>query len=148
MQNNKSCVYCNNPEVRRRAFFSDNLVSAFPTNIPIVPGHILITPQRCVQKFEDLTSPEKEAIFSVLEKVKKSLRATFNAEGFNFAWNEGSLAGQSVPHFHLHVLPRKKGDSGIIEYEPRKFLYRPGSREETPESELIDIAKKIKENMI
>ena len=70
-----------------------------------------------------------------------------NKEGFNFAWNDGPIAGQSVPHFHLHVLPRKQGDTGITEYEPRQFLYRPGSREASPEAELAAIAKMIQEHL-
>lgn len=69
------------------------------------------------------------------------------AEGFNFAWNEGKDYGQSVPHFHLHVVPRSPGDEGITEYEPRKFLYRPGSREDSPETELAAVAAEIRSNI-
>lgn len=54
------------------------------------------------------------------------------------------MAGQTVPHFHLHIVPRKQGDAGILEYEPRKFLYRPGSREEGPEAELQSVAAQIR----
>jgi diadenosine tetraphosphate (Ap4A) HIT family hydrolase len=80
-------------------------------------------------------------------KVKDVLTKLFGAEGFNYAWNEGEVAGQSVPHLHLHVLPRRHGDEGITEYEPRKFLYRPGSRAATPEAELQEVAKTIRNAM-
>ena len=120
----QNCVYCTNAEVKAREIIRNEYSWAFPTNIPIVPGHILISPIRCVAKFEDLTKEEISAIFDLLNKIKKSLVKAFNAEGFNYAWNEGKLAGQSIPHFHLHVLPRKTGDTGILEYEPRKFIYR------------------------
>jgi len=141
------CVYCELPEIKKRKIIENKLAFAFPTNMPIVPGHLLIAPKRCVAKFEDLTEKEKKAIFDLLKKLKPVLKKVFGAEGFNFAWNEAKLAGQSVPHFHLHVLPRKEGDTGITEYEPRKFLYRPGSREETPEAELLAIAKLIKKEI-
>lgn len=145
--NNKICVYCTIPEIKNRMIIENKHAWAFPTNIPIVPGHILISPKRCVAKFEDMNKVEMEAIFSLLRKLKIALKKTFNTEGFNIAWNEGELAGQSVPHFHLHVLPRKEGDAGITKYEPRKFLYRPGSREATQEKELQSIAKLIKKNL-
>ncbi len=111
---------------------------------PLFKLQILIISVRHVARFADLTPVEQRAIFSVLEKTKQALKKEFRAQGFNFAWNEGEWAGQSIPHFHLHVLPRKIGDTGITKYEPRKFLYRPGSREVSPESELKIVSNLIK----
>ena len=142
-----NCAYCEIPEIQERAIARNKLAWAFPTNIPVVPGHVLVAPIRCVALFEDLTEEEKQAIFDLRDRLKSALTKVFQAEGFNYAWNEGKLAGQSVPHFHLHILPRKKGDAGITEYEPRKFLYRPGSREETPENELRAVAKLIRNEL-
>lgn len=141
------CAFCEVPEIKERIIIENDLAWAFPTNIPIVPGHILICPKRCVAKFDDLVDTEREAIFDLVKKLKPALVKTFDAEGFNFAWNEGEVAGQKVPHFHLHMLPRKKGDTGVTDYEPRKFLYRPGSREESPEEELKVISKEVKKNL-
>lgn len=143
----KICVYCTVPDIKARTIVENKYAWAFPTNIPIVPGHILISTKRCVAKFEDLTKKEAEAISDLLNKLKISLKKTFKATGFNFSWNEGELAGQSVPHFHLHVLPRKKGDTGITKYEPREFLYRPGSREASPEKELQKVVNSIRKNL-
>jgi len=142
-----NCVYCDLSAIRAREITRNKYAWVFPTNIPIVPGHLLILPIRHVANFSDLTSEEKEAIFDLREKLVPVLKKLFGAEGFNYAWNEEKIAGQSVPHFHLHMLPRKTGDIGITEYEPRKFLYRPGERETTPELELQKIARLIKENL-
>lgn len=138
-----NCVYCEFPEIKERTIVRNDLAWAFPTNIPIVPGHTLIAPVRCVARLEDLTVEELNAMLDLRMSLKKALEKAFGAEGFNYAWNEGKLAGQSVPHLHLHILPRKEGDDGITEYEPRKFLYRPGSREASPESELQAVSKTI-----
>jgi diadenosine tetraphosphate (Ap4A) HIT family hydrolase len=138
------CVYCELPEIKTRTIVENELAWAFPTNIPITPGHVLVIPKRCVAKYEDLTAEEKAAIEELRMKLVAALKKLFGAEGFNFAWNEAKLAGQSVPHFHLHIVPRKEGDTGVLEYEPRTFLYRPGSREETPEAELNVVARQIK----
>jgi diadenosine tetraphosphate (Ap4A) HIT family hydrolase len=142
-----TCDFCDSPDLKKRAIFANNLVWALPTNIPVVPGHVLICPVRHVKNFEELNTEECEAIFEVLSKIKSALEKTFGATGFNYAWNEGKSAGQSIAHLHLHVLPRKEGDTGITKYEPREFLYRPGSRKTKPEDELITVANLIKENI-
>jgi diadenosine tetraphosphate (Ap4A) HIT family hydrolase len=148
MKERKPCSFCTNITKEEREIVRNDLAWAFPTNIPIVPGHTLVCPVRCVAKFEDLTKEEKMAIFDLTEKVKKSLAAAFQAEGFNYAWNENEVGGQAVAHFHLHILPRKKGDTGIYEYEPRKFLYRTSDeRKLSTREELAHVAELIRKNM-
>ena len=147
MSKKENCVFCTNSDVKDREIIRNEYAWAFPTNIPIVPGHILICPRRCVDNFNDLTTEEVTAIFDLQKKLKKSLQETFNAEGFNYAWNEGEVGGQAVPHFHLHMLPRTTGDTGITQYDPRKFLYRPGSREQSPEQELTSVVEQIKKHV-
>ena len=138
------CIYCTLPELKSRTLKRNDLAWAFLTNIPITPGHTLVVPVRHVKKMEELTPEEHAAIFALAAEVKHALRTTFGAEGFNHAWNEEPVAGQTIPHFHLHIIRRKTGDEGITEYEPRKFIYRPGSREATPEAELQAITEQIK----
>jgi len=108
---------------------------------------MLIIPKRHVATFEEMTPEERNAIFRLRSLLSSALTKTFGARGFNYAWNDGEAAGQAVPHFHLHMIPRKPGDDGITEYEPRKFLYRPGSREKTPEAELEKIAELVRKNI-
>ena len=67
----KICAYCTIPEIRARTIIENKLAWAFPTNIPIVPGHVLISPKRCVQKFEDLTKKETESIFDLLNQLNQ-----------------------------------------------------------------------------
>lgn len=138
----------NDPEIRERIIIENNLAFAFPTNIPIVVGHVLICPKRQVSKIEDLNDDELQAIFDLQKKMKMAMMRIFAAEGFNYAWNEGPVAGQSVGHFHLHMLPRKKGDTGVLEYEPRKFLYRTGDRAESPAQELVEVAELLKSALV
>jgi diadenosine tetraphosphate (Ap4A) HIT family hydrolase len=132
------------PDVQQRIVLENELAFAILTNIPITPGHTLLVPKRVVSKFDDLEAEELIAMADLQMSIKEALREAFGATGFNLAWNEGESAGQSVPHLHLHVVPRQEGDIGITEYEPRKFLYRPGSREETPEAELVAVAEEMK----
>lgn len=141
------CAFCEIPEIKERKIIENKLAWAFLTNIPITIGHTLIVPKRCVAKFDDLHDDEIKAIFNLANKIKKALTKTYNAQGFNIAWNENKVAGQNVPHFHLHIVPRKENDRGIYEYEPRKFLYRTGNRKSSPESELKMVALEIQQNI-
>jgi diadenosine tetraphosphate (Ap4A) HIT family hydrolase len=139
-----SCAFCDNPDVQKRLVIENDLAFAFLTNTPIVPGHILVITKRHVQYYEESTEEEREAIESLRVELKKAMLATFDAEGFNYAWNEEEIGGQSVPHFHLHIVPRKKGDAGIYKYEPREFLYRPGTRAQSLEGELMEVVESLK----
>jgi diadenosine tetraphosphate (Ap4A) HIT family hydrolase len=143
----KQSIFTTLPEIKERSVAENETAWAFLTNIPITPGHTLVSPKRVVETVEELTETELIDIFALAAIVKNGLRKVYGAEGFNCAWNEGKQYGQSVPHFHLHVVPRTPGDDGITEYDPRKFLYRPGSRENSPEAELAAVAKELKDGI-
>lgn len=142
--NDKKCAFCSNSEVRDRLITENDLAWSFLTYQPITPGHTLVAPKRCVEYFEDLSKEEILAIFDLVEDIKKRLKKEFSSDGFNVAYNHGEVAGQTVPHVHVHVVPRKNGDDGIYTYEPREFLYRPGVRDISPQEELLEIAQKLK----
>jgi diadenosine tetraphosphate (Ap4A) HIT family hydrolase len=139
----KKCAYCTKLEVKARTIIKNKLAFSFPTYIPITPGHTLICPIRCIASVGELSADELIAIFDLRKILAGALTKAFSANGFNYAWNEGDSAGQDVPHFHLHMVPRSDNDTGIYEYDPRKFLYRPGSRAKTPESELKEVVSQI-----
>ena len=141
------CPFCDEENINAKLIYKDKLVFVLPTNIPITPGHTLVCPIRHISKIDDLTEAESRAVKKVIIKIKNSLKKSFNAEGFNIAWNEGATAGQSISHLHIHIVPRQAGDAGIYNYEPREFLYRPGSREVSPEKELILVSQKIKKSL-
>ena len=141
------CPFCANGDVHTRIICEDAFVRAFPSNIPIVPGHTILCPTRHVMTLAELTEVEVTAIRHALELLQVSMRSALGAEGFNIAWNEGRLAGQSIDHLHLHIVPRTRGDAGITTYEPRTFLYRPGARRTSPAHELRAVATLIREHL-
>ena len=145
---NQPCIFCSLPEIKERTIIENDLVFAFPTNIPITEGHIIIAPKRCVKKLEDVSKEERLAVLDMAEKIMASLRVAYGAEGFNCVWNQEKLAGQSVPHFHLHIISRKEGDAGLLGYDPRSMLYRTGDREPMSEEELVSVAGNIKKHLI
>lgn len=141
------CPFCNTKNIQSRLIYQDKTISAFPSNIPIVPGHTLVCPRRHLNKIDELSDYELIVIKKFIVDLKKALSKCFNAKGFNIAWNEGKTSGQSVPHLHIHVLPRKPNDQGVYKYDPREFLYRPRSRQESPTQELEEVAKQIQKSL-
>lgn len=142
-----NCPFCNLNSLRARLIYRDRSVVAFPTNIPITPGHVILCPLRHVARIEDLRENEWVDLRAAIIKIKSALKKSVAATGFNLAWNEGRSAGQSIGHLHLHIVPRHPGDTGIYKYEPRQFLYRPGTRLKSPSAELRAVALLIKKNL-
>lgn len=88
----------------------NDLAFALPDNYPASPGHTLVIPRRLVATWDGITGPEESALLDLVKTVKAQLRAEFDPDGFNFGVNEGSAAGQTVFHLHIHVIPRYAGD--------------------------------------
>lgn len=88
---------------------SDHLV-AFRDRYPVTPGHTLIISRRHVGTWFDLDEAERAELTTGIEAVSGLLRAEFAVDAFNVGFNAGEAAGQTVHHFHLHVIPRRHGD--------------------------------------
>jgi bis(5'-adenosyl)-triphosphatase len=74
---------------------------------PIVPGHVLIIPKRVSVRIADLSSEEMTDLFSTVQKVGPVLENYYGGDALNIAIQDGKAAGQSVPHVHVHIIPRK-----------------------------------------
>jgi diadenosine tetraphosphate (Ap4A) HIT family hydrolase len=77
---------------------------------PIAPGHSLIIPRRHIGSFFEATGEERTALLSLLDEAHAEASATFSPDGFNIGVNDGPAAGQTVPHLHIHLIPRRLGD--------------------------------------
>jgi len=77
---------------------------------PISKGHTLIIPRRHVASLFDLSHVERDALFNLVEEAKRRLDKEFNPDAFNIAINDGPAAGQTIPHLHIHLIPRYEGD--------------------------------------
>lgn len=85
--------------------------AAFVNLRPIVLGHVLIMPIRIVPHMAGLTTEEYLDMWLLVRTVQAMLQVQYNdVSAFNVAVQDGKAAGQSVPHVHVHILPRKGGD--------------------------------------
>ncbi|KAI9714106.1 MAG: hypothetical protein M1828_001228 [Chrysothrix sp. TS-e1954] len=77
---------------------------------PLLPGHVLVSPLRVVSRFSELSSAEVSDLFHTTQSVGRTIERVFGASALNIAIQDGAAAGQSVPHVHAHVIPRKHAD--------------------------------------
>ncbi|KAF8140464.1 HIT-like domain-containing protein [Boletus edulis] len=98
-------------EVSTQAFYRTALSYAIVNLKPIVPGHVLVVPTRVVPRLTDLTTPELTSLITSVQNVGRVIEKAYDADSLTVACQDGKAAGQSVPHVHFHVLPRRfKGD--------------------------------------
>jgi superfamily II DNA or RNA helicase/HKD family nuclease/diadenosine tetraphosphate (Ap4A) HIT family hydrolase len=86
------------------------LVKGIWDAFPVTEGHLLITPHRHVAAWRDLHASERQALMAALDEAHALLGERFAPDGYNVGFNDGAAAGQTIPHFHLHVIPRRVGD--------------------------------------
>ena len=77
---------------------------------PVSRGHTLVIPKRHVGSFFELEGNERDDILSMLDQAKTHLNAEYAPDGYNIGINDGPAAGQTVPHLHVHLIPRYRGD--------------------------------------
>jgi diadenosine tetraphosphate (Ap4A) HIT family hydrolase len=120
------CLFCTLPEAR--ILLSGVFGVVIRDLYPVSPGHTLIVPRRHVRSFFELTADEREALLELLEAAKRELDDAQRPHGYNIGINDGVAAGQTVPHLHIHLIPRYLDDQpdprgGIRWIFPNKAKY-------------------------
>lgn len=104
----RECVFCSQEE---KATIKNSLAMALEDRYPVTEGHMLVTPRRHTPSFFDLGTAEQRACLQLLENLKKMVVCRDSkVTGFNVGLNDGTDAGQTVMHCHIHLIPRRKGD--------------------------------------
>jgi diadenosine tetraphosphate (Ap4A) HIT family hydrolase len=107
----------------------DELFAVVRDKYPVSPGHTLIIARRAAQKFSELTTAEKVRLMELVTEVQNALlREAPKPDAFNLGVNDGPAAGQTMPQFHFHVIPRYTGDvadprGGVRWVIPEKVKY-------------------------
>ncbi|PSJ39035.1 DUF3427 domain-containing protein [Allosphingosinicella deserti] len=128
-----------------RIAFLEPLAKGLWDGFPVAPGHLLIVPHRHVATWSELHATEQQAVVGAIVKAQEIIRGKHSCDGFNVGFNEGLAGGQTVPHFHLHVIPRVHGDmedprGGVRHVIPEKGNYLRAQVTPTPELEAVDAA--------
>ena len=118
------CLFCKiiNGEIPSTKVYEDEHVYAFMDIMPVAKGHTLIIPkEHCKDLFE---MPEEVAgnLYKAAPKVANAIKKAFNPIGLNTINNNGAAAGQTVFHFHLHLIPRYNEEEGLnLRWDAKKI---------------------------
>ena len=105
----EECFFCkciSNAEFQ----FQNNLAIARFDDFPVNKGHIEIISKRHIKDWWSTTLEERILIFNLIDEVKKYIDDKYNPDGYNIGMNLGEMAGQSIMHLHVHLIPRYTGD--------------------------------------
>jgi len=135
MTENQDCPFCGEPTV----VIENELAFASYDSYPANPGHCLITPRRHFAEYFQATTEEKVAIWALVDEMKTIIDRDYKPDGFNIGVNIGAAAGQSVPHIHIHMIPRYWGDvenpkggvRGVIPHR-QKYVKNKGGQSKVP----------------
>lgn len=116
----ENCIFCKiiSGEIPSTTIYEDNDFKVILDVSPATEGHALILPKKHYKDLDELDKSCGEKLLTIASNVGKALMDTFGYEGYNIVQNNGLAAGQTVFHFHMHVIGRKTGGESILTWTP------------------------------
>ena len=103
-----TCLFCTLPP-ERIVQENDHAIWIYD-GFPVSPGHSLIIPKRHVGSFFEVSNEVRMAMLAMLDIARATVEDEHSPNAYNIGINDGPAAGQTVPHLHLHLIPRYNGD--------------------------------------
>lgn len=95
---------------QNRILFKNEFFFIIKDAFPVSPGHLLIISNEVRKDYFELNNEERENLSNLIDKAKSLIESEFKPDGYNIGMNCGEASGQTVFHFHCHLIPRYKGD--------------------------------------
>ena len=123
----EECIFCNGID-KDRIIYEDSTWIGVLDGFPVSEGHTLLIPKRHCETYFDLNCIESATLGTTINVVKMILDSRYQPQGYNIGINCGTAAGQTVPHCHIHIIPRYEGDvenprGGVRGCIPSKMSY-------------------------
>ena len=121
-----SCIFCRivAGEIPAEIVAKDEHAVAFLDITPLADGHTVIVPRAHVATIEEMPAAESGALFHTVQRLAGPVRAAVGAAGSTIGINNGAATGQTIPHVHVHIVPRRPDDgAGSVH-----TIFRAGSR--------------------
>ena len=110
------CLFCKiiNGDIPSIKVYEDEHVYAFMDIMPLTKGHTLLIPKTHCQDLFEMSEDVAANLYKAAPKVANAIKAAFNPVGMNTVNNNGAAAGQTVFHYHLHLIPRYDETDGLV----------------------------------
>ena len=114
------CIFCKlaNGEIPTNVIYEDDDFTVILDASPATRGHALILPKKHYANIYEMDDELTGKAFRLAKKLIKEMTDKLNCDGFNIVQNNGEAAGQTVFHFHIHLIPRYKDDEQNILWNP------------------------------
>lgn len=114
------CIFCKiiNGDIPSMRVYEDDLCIAMLDISPANPGHTLVLPKQHIENILDMPEDLGGHLLMVAKEIGKRQKERLGALGFNVVQNNGTAAGQTVPHFHIHIIPRYENDGQMVLWKP------------------------------
>ncbi len=115
-----NCIFCKiaNGKIPSTTLYEDDNFRVIFDIAPASFGHAIILPKNHAANIYELSDEDASKIFVVAKKVATALKQVLQCDGINILQNNGEIAGQTVFHLHVHIIPRYKGDTVTISWKP------------------------------
>lgn len=133
----QDCIFCKiaNGEIPAKTLYEDERFRVILDLGPATKGHALILPKNHAANLYELPDEDAMAVLPLAKKMGLLMKSRLQCDGLNLVQNNGETAGQTVLHFHLHLIPRYEGDG-------QEILWNPGS---ATKEELDEVRKELTE---
>lgn len=123
------CYFCDIKDKKEMILFKGKYFFSVYDGFPVTEGHCTIAHNEHKESFFNLSKEEVEELYDLINKTKEMLEEKYKPDAFNVGVNDGTAAGRTVDHLHIHVIPRYLGDvedpvGGVRWVIPEKANYR------------------------
>lgn len=117
---NQDCIFCKiaNGEIPSKTIYEDEDFRVILDLGPATRGHALIIPKEHAENLYELPELTAAKVLPVAKKIAAKMKAALGCDGLNLVQNNGEIAGQTVMHFHMHMIPRYENDGQKIGWIP------------------------------
>ena len=114
------CIFCKiaNGEIPSSTIYEDDMFRVILDLSPATKGHALIIPKNHMANIFEMDESTDGKAFVLASRIAKAMKEALHCDGLNIVQNNGEIAGQTVFHFHMHIIPRYEGDNQNINWVP------------------------------